>query len=37
MFGLSAAQLETIMPVLLITMLVLGCAYAVFVLLTDPA
>ena len=35
MFGLSAAQLETIMPVLLIAILVLGAAYALFVLATD--
>ncbi|WP_275542429.1 hypothetical protein [Halorubrum sp. Hd13] len=35
LFGLSAAQLETIMPVLLIAILVLGAACALFVLSTD--
>jgi len=35
MFGVSAAQLETLFPILLITILVLGAAYAVFVLARD--
>ncbi|WP_254921997.1 hypothetical protein [Halorubrum sp. Eb13] len=35
LFGLSATQLETIMPVLLIAILVLGGAYTLFVLSTD--
>ena len=35
MFGVSAAQLETLFPILLITILVLGAAYTVFVLSRD--
>jgi hypothetical protein len=35
MFGLSAAQLEAALPILLIAILVLGAGYALFVLATD--
>lgn len=35
MMGVSAAQLEAALPILLIVILVLGAAYTLFVLSTD--